>query len=73
MMYFYGGALGWAVVQVDACLPIDCGGKNHLLGEHIDYTRDHLPENSPEVPKKVEASPASFDARIAFSNFVIRS
>ena len=58
---------------MDACPLFDCDGRNHLLGERTGYTRNHLPENSPEVPKNEDASPASFDARIAFSSFAIRS
>ena len=40
-------------------------------GEYSGYTYHHLPENSPELPKKDDATLASFAARIAFSRRVI--
>ncbi len=66
-------AVLWASAEVAAYLPFCFVEMNRPAGEHIDYTKDHLPENSPEFPKNAEARPASFVARIAFSSLEIRS
>ncbi len=55
----------WAVASVARGL-YSCGNF-HPPGEHIDYTKDHLPENA-EV-----ATRASRAARMAFSSLDMRS
>ena len=50
------GAFGLPPDYADSCRP---------AGEYIGYTCNHLPI----VPKNAEAIPASFAARMAFSNF----
>ena len=52
----------------------DCGGKTHPAGEYIGYTKRHPPlcDNNP-LPRNCDANPASLAARMAFSNFEIRS
>ena len=49
--------------------------KSRRTGEHNDYTKYHLPVRNerPDCPKNEDAILASFAARIAFSNFIIRS
>lgn len=63
----------WAVEPEDACLPFGYVGRSRQLGECSGYTKHHLPENNPEFPRNEEASPASLEARIAFSSLAIRS
>ena len=52
-------------VQVVAHLLYGFVYKNRLAGVHSGYTYHHLPV----FPKNTDAIPASFAARIAFSNF----
>ena len=49
-----------------------CGAKSRLLGEYSGCTPHHLPENREELPKKLVATPASFAARMARSNLLMR-
>ena len=67
---FLGDEIGVAGIVYP---PYGFVGMSRLVEEHIGYTIYHLPENSPEFPKKVDARLASFVARIAFSSLEIRS
>ena len=49
----------------DFPLPHDFVGESRPAGEYIGYTYLHLPK----FPKNTDAIPASFAARMAFSNF----
>lgn len=53
----------------------DTAERSHPIGEHNGYTWYHLPVRSCNPPafKKPEANLAIFAARMAFSNFTIRS
>lgn len=59
-------------VVTDAAPEWCCGGKNRLIGGYSGCTPDHLPENREELPKKLVAIPASFAARMARSNLLMR-
>ena len=52
-----------------------CGDSCRQVEGYNDCTLCHLPRMDvrPPLPRKLEARPASLAARIAFSNFTIRS
>jgi len=55
----------WGFGSFDMC---------HLAAEHNDYTFRHLPScDRIPLPNKLEANPASFAARMAFSSLLRRS
>ena len=57
-----------AVVQGVAARQSDFAGESRPAEGYIGYTYHHLPK----FPRNTDAMPASFAARMAFSNFWIR-